>query len=155
MSYKLVHVTPTVTAASIYHTGDAVGGLLEFENVCTPYENSGVIVGAMVHDNDKESSNLFLSLLKQTFTPTADHDEFALSDADLHHCMAIIEFKNADYVDYKDNSVCHAGQEIGFTPMPFVLVKGGTSLFGQLYVSANVATYTAVNDLHVMLIIKE
>jgi len=155
MSYKIVHQTPTVTAASIYHTGDAVGGLLEFKNVVSPYENSGEIVAAMLHDNDGDNANLYLSLFDREFTPSADHAAFSVSDADLHHCMVVIEFKNADYIDYDTNSVCHPLFDVGFIPLPFALVEGGTSLFGQLHVSANVATYTATDDISVKLIIKD
>lgn len=154
MGIKKVHVTPVITAAAVYHVGDAVGGKLEFEDVCTPYANFGEIAAAMVHDNDGDNANLFLSLFTKDFTPSADHAAFSVSDADLANCIVVIEFTNADYIDYATNSVCHAQFHEGFQPVPYVLVEGGTSLFGQLHVSANVATYAATDDLQVMLLIK-
>ena len=152
MSHILVHATPVVTAAGVYHVGDAVGGKLEFENARTPYESGGYIIAAHVHDKDGDNANLFLVLFDRDFTPTDDHAEFAVSDADLANVIAGIEFANADYIDFKDNSVCQA--DLPNNELPFVLKSGETSLFGQLYVTANVATYAATDDLHVDLIIK-
>ena len=152
MSHIRVHATPVVTAAGVYHIGDAVGGKLEFENVRTPFENAGYIVAAHIHDHDGDNANLFLVLFDRDFTETPDHDEFVVSDADLPNFISAIEFDNAEYVDFKDNSVCQA--VLPNDQLPFVLVKGGTSLFGQLYVTANVATYAATDDLTVDLIVK-
>lgn len=154
MSTKVFTATPVISAAGIYASGDAVGGLIEFENVCSAFEASAKIVGAILIDNDKESVHLHLLLFNQTFTATADNSPMDVTDSDLANVIGVIHFQAADYVALNDNSVCfsvgHGDPQLN---VPIVLKDGGTSLFGQLVAEAT-PTYTAVNDLTVKLVIE-
>ena len=108
MSHKLVSVTPTIDTA-IYAAGDALGGLLEFEDVCTPYSTSTSILKAILKDNAKQNSLILLPLFNRTFTPTADQAAFAVSDADLKNLITVLQFEVADYASFDTNSVALLG----------------------------------------------
>ena len=148
MSLKVYEATPVISAGGIYAAGDAVGGLLTFEDVCSAFEPAAEIVGAVLIDRDAESDLLQLLLFDQTVTATADNSPLDLTDADLAHLIAIISFPAASYVDLADNSAC-------FVELATVvrLVDGGTDLFGLLRSGAT-PTYTAVGDLTVRLIVR-
>ena len=150
---KDVHVTPVVTVGA-YSALDAVGGKLEFEDVCTPYSNSGIIKQAHVSDKAKQLSLLYLVLFDQDFTATADNAPFAVSDADLLNVVAVITFGVANYASFDANAFATMGLVGIDVNMPFVLVEGGTSLFGQLYVVTSTPTYASTSDLSVGLIIE-
>ena len=147
---KVIEQTPTITAGA-YSALDAVGGLLEFEDACTPYSNSGKIAQAILLDDAKQAALLYLVLFDRTFTATADNAAFAVSDADLQNVIGVVEFAVADYVSINAN--CYA-EKLDFTELPFVLIEGGTSLFGQLFVKTSTPTYVATDDIVVKLIIK-
>ena len=148
MSKRIV-ATPTLSLGA-YADGDAIGGKLEFEDVRTPYENSGNILSLMIKDNDSEKADMVLVLFSQDFTATADNAEFDPSDADLLNCIGVMEID--DYIEFKDNSVAIYQED--HPHIHFELVEGGTSLFGQLVADASTPTYTAVNDLRVELVIE-
>ena len=150
---KDVHATPVVTVGA-YSALDAVGGKLEFEDVCTPYSNSGVIKQAHVSDKGKQNALLYLVLFDRDFTATADNAPFAVSDADLLNIVAVITFGVANYSSFNANSFASMGLVGIDVSVPFTLVEGGTSLFGQLYVVTSTPTYTATSDLSVGLVIE-
>ncbi len=151
--YKDIHQTPVITAGA-YSALDAVGGKLEFEDARTPHSNAGVIVQAHISDKGKQNALLYLVLFDQDFTPTADNDAFAVSDADLLNVVGVIEFAVANYASFNANSFCTMGFAGVAVELPFVLVEGGTSLFGQLFVKTSTPTYTSTTDLAVGLIIR-
>ena len=148
MSHTTVSQTPTITAGA-YSALDAVGGKLEFENVLTPYQNDGHIRRAMISDKAKQNALLYLVLFNQDFTATADNAAFAVSDADLLNVVAVIEFSVANYASFNANSWCTTGFAGVEMALPFTLVEGGTSLFGQLFVKTSTPTYTSTSDLTV------
>ena len=150
---KDIHVTPVVTVGA-YSALDAVGGKLEFEDACTPYSNSGSIKQAHVSDKNKQNALLYLVLFDQDFTATADNAPFAVSDADLLNVVGVITFGVANYSSFNANSFASMGLVGIDVNVPFVLVEGGTSLFGQLYVVTSTPTYASVSDLSVGLIIE-
>lgn len=154
MTYKLVSETPTITAGA-YSSLDAVGGKLEFENVCTPYSNSASIVRATVLDKGKQSALLYLVLFDRDFTETADNTAFTVTDADLANVLGVLEIGTADYIDLHDNSVGQLGFDNLCCCIPFELVEGGTSLFGQLMVKTSTPTYTSTSDLIIKLVIND
>ena len=147
---KVIKETPTITAGA-YSSLDAVGGLLEFEDARTSYNNAGTIIQAILIDDAKQLAILYLVLFDRTFTATADNAAFAVSDADLQNVIGVIEFATADYVSINAN--CYA-QKLAFKDLPFVLIEGGTSLFGQLFVKTSTPTYVATDDIAVKLIIE-
>jgi len=151
MTYKIVEQTPTITAGA-YSDLDAVGGLLEFEDVCTAYSNAFEIVRAIIRDNAKQDAKLYLILFSKTFTPTADNDAFAVSDADLANIVGALLI--VDYVSFNANSLGTVDEEHRRMSFPGLLVESGTSLFGQLMVETSTPTYAAVDDLSVELVIR-
>ena len=153
MSYKVLE-TPVITAGA-YSAGDAVGGKMEFKNVCTPYDNSGTIVQAHIKDKDQQNALLYLVLFDQDFTATADNAAFTVSDADLENIISVLQFSVANYVSFADNSVGLLDIVNYELSRPFVLRQGGTSLFGQLFVKTSTPTYVSTSDLTVGLFIKE
>ena len=153
MSHKDIHVTPTITAGA-YAALDAVGGKMEFEDACTPYSNSGHIVQAHISDKGKQNALLYLVLFDQDFTATADNAAFAVSDADLLNVVGVIEFAVASYASFNANSFATMGFQGVQVQLPFTLVEGGTSLFGQLFVKTSTPTYTSTTDLSVGLLIE-
>ena len=153
MSYKTVRATPTITAGA-YSAGDAVGGKMEFRDVCSPYKNTAAIVQAHIKDNAKQNAKLWLVLFDRDFTATADNAAFTISDADLLNVVMALEFAVADYVSFANNSIALMDPANYYILHPFELVEGGTSLFGQLFVETSTPTYVATNDLRVELLIK-
>ena len=145
---NVFEATPVISAAGIYASGDAVGGLLTFENVCSAFTPSALLMAAVLIDRDKESDLLSLLLFDQAVTPTADNSPLDPTDADLAHLIAIVPFPAASYVDLNDNSACYVATEI-----PVRLVDAGVNLYGLL-VSGATPTYTAVDDLTVRLIVR-
>lgn len=150
MTYKIVEQTPTITAGG-YSASDAVGGLLEFEDVCTAYSNSGEIVRIICRDNAKQSADTILVLFRETFTPTADNAGFALSDADLANVICAVRLDSAAV--FSANSLLTVSILYPPVSIPFVLVEGGTSLFGQLY-TKDTPTYVATDDLSIELTVR-
>jgi hypothetical protein len=137
-----ISVTPTISAASIYAAGDAVGGLLTFANAAR-FSGGGVIVSqAVIIDLDKEVSAMDLVLFDRTFTNSADNAVFDPTDADLANLVAVIPVTT--YASFNDNAV-------GYSQIVDIPVKpNGTSLFGQL-VTRTTPTYTATSDITVIL----
>ena len=151
--YKTARATPVITAGA-YSALDAVGGKMEFEDVCTPYNNTAAIVQAHIKDNAKQNALLYLVLFDRDFTDTADNAAFTISDADLLNVVMVLEFAVADYVDFATNSIALVDPAHYQLLHPFELIEGGTSLFGQLFVKTSTPTYVATNDLRVELLIK-
>jgi len=149
---KQVSQTPTITAGA-YSALDAVGGKLEFEDVCSPYSNTGRIIQAHLYDKGKQNALLYLVLFSEDFTATADNAAYAVSDADLDNVVAVITFPVANYSSFDANSFCSMGLVGIEVNVPFELVEGGTSLFGQLYVVTSTPTYTSTSDLTVSLVV--
>lgn len=135
-----ISVTPTISAASIYASGDAVGGLLTFANAARVSGGTVTITAALIIDKDQELAPLELVLFDRTFTNTADNGVFAPSDADLANYIGVV--KISDYANFSTNSV--AVRECRLTA-----TLNGTSLFGQLVVRGT-PTYTATSDIIVI-----
>jgi len=153
MGYIIVKDTPTIDTA-IYAAGDALGGLLEFVNVCSSFSASFCICGALLKDRHKLNQLIWLALFDREFTPTADQAEFVVSDADLANLVGVLRFEAADYASFKDNSVALLGFDALEVKLPGILVAGGTSLFGQLYLGAGMTpTYNEPDDISVELVI--
>jgi len=144
-------VTPTITAGA-YSSLDAVGGLMEFEDVCTPYSNTGHVTRVTISDKGKQNAKLYLVLFDQTFTATADNAAFDPSDSDLGNIVDVVLVNS--WVSFNDNSVGQPAFDQLDVDVPFELVEGGTSLFGQLMVDTSTPTYTSTSDLIVTLIVE-
>lgn len=148
MSIVSISVTPVCTLA-VYDAADAVGGMLTFANAASVYRGTGKVVRVALKDNSNQKANLRLWLYNQTFTAAADHAAFDPTDADNLNCLGCIDIPVANYMTATDNSV--ASVDCDF---PFVLVAGGTSLFGQLQAVAAAPDLVAVDDITVTLTIE-
>ncbi len=142
-----IAVTPTISAAGIYVSGDALGGLLTFANVVRAPGRGGVVTKIVVIDDDQELAPVDLVFFDQTFTAIADNAPFDPSDADMQNCIGFIDVAATDYADFTDNSVATKTSGLRM-PFDFQLVAAGTSLFAQMVVRAT-PTYTATDDLMV------
>ena len=147
---KTISVTPTITAASAYTTGDAVGGLLTFSDAALKGYGSGVVQTITIVDKDSEEDTLHLHLFNQTFTASTDHDVFSPSDADLENYIGRAVVRGGSFLTFEDNS---AGSTFN-VGLYFNLVAGGTDLFGQLVV-AGTPTYTGTSDLIVKITVEQ
>jgi len=153
MTLKIVTATPTITAGA-YSAGDAVGGLLEFEGVASPYDRGAIIVAATLIDKAAQKALMRLILFDRTFTPTADNAPFDPTDADLANVLKYLTFAATDYISFNDNSMAQRLGDLGDAVLAsVVLAEGGTSLFGQL-VTGGTPTYASTSDLIVKLTIE-
>jgi hypothetical protein len=138
----LVTQTPTITAGA-YASGDTVGGLLTFANAAITA--SCTLVGAVLVDkNAAVKAFLELQLFRTTFTPAADNDAHAITDAEALTYVGSVNFVN--YTGSANNAFC----SVPAPGIPIVL-STGTSVFGIL-VARDTPTYTGTADLTVVLI---
>ena len=145
-------LTPVVSAASAYTAGDAVGGLLTFEDALDGNKKTGVVLSVTIQDNDSEDAALELVLFSQPFTATADNAAFDPTDADLANCLGKITITAGDYTAFSDNSIATArnvGLVVNSTDVKDAQ-KGNGNLYGQL-ITSGTPTYTAITDISVTL----
>ena len=136
-----IALTPTITAGA-YTAGDALGGLLTFGGAAAVAAGRGTITKVVIVDDDNELQPIDLVLFNQTFTPTADNDPFAPSEADLENCIGHISIAATDYASFSANAVA-TKRNVGFD-----YTVNGTSLFGQMVIR-DVGGYAATDDLTV------
>ncbi len=142
-----ISVTPVISAAVLYTTGDAVGGLLTFANAADVFHGTGTIKAVNVIDKDSEEDALELHLFNRSVTVADNNAAVAYSDADLAFYVGRVDIGTGDYTTFAANSAAHVVADI-----PFNLAALGTGLFGQLVVRGG-PTYTAVNDIIVQLVV--
>ena len=153
MTIKVVTATPVIVPAA-YASGDAIGGLLTFSNVVSPFEPSFRIADAILSDASKQSAYVRLMCFDRAFTPTADNAPFDPTDADLLYCIGWVGWAAADYAALSDNSVAQKGGDLGAIFGKWMrLVDGGTDLYAQL-VSYGTPTYVAATDVTIKLLIE-
>ena len=153
MTLKIVTASPVFTPAA-YASGDAIGGLLTFSNVVSPFEPSFRICDAILIDAAKQSAYLRMVCFDRAFTPTADNAPFDPTDADLQYCIGWVAWAAADYAALSDSSVAQKGGDLGALFGKWMrLVDGGTDLYAQL-VSYGTPTYVAATDLTIKLLIE-
>lgn len=137
-----ISVTPTITAGA-YAAGDAVGGLLTFANAASVYKGDGRVTKVVISDKGAQKAALDLYLFDRTFTETADNAAWDPTDADILNQIGVIHILAAEYGQGADNAVSSTDCDLDF-----VLVSGGTSLFGQL-VAVGTPTYASTSDIQV------
>lgn len=130
-------VIPGITAASAYAVGDAFGDAFSV-NVPVNCTISNVVF----HDYDDEGIRKDLVIFSRPFTPTADHDAFAPSDADLVSCLGVIS------IDLFFN---FANNQIGMTQNPISFIAPGGVIWCQMVTQGldNIAA-TAIPDIIVV-----
>lgn len=136
--------SPLVITAGAYSAADAVGQKLQFSGVCNAEGGSGFIFGITIIDKAQIKAALTLFLFDRDFTAVADNAAFAISDADLEHCVAVIPSGT-----YKDVAATGSVYTAALA-VPIAFEAHSRSLYGQLLATAT-PTYAAVNDLIVKL----
>ncbi len=107
---------PGIAAASAYTVDDAFGIRFELD-----VPKRGVISTALFIDKDNEGLNKDVLVSAHDFTQTADHDVFAISDADLAQAAGYIEFDN--WKAYNANQISIA------TPALYYVAPAGKLFF--------------------------
>ena len=107
---------PGIATASAYTVADAFGIRFELQ-----VPERGVISTALFIDLDNEGLNKDVLVSAHDFTQTADHDAFAISDADLAEAVGYIEFDN--WKAYNANQISIA------TPALYYVAPAGKLFF--------------------------
>jgi hypothetical protein len=148
-----VTVTPTLTVAGLYASGDYVGTsatAMDFTPMARAAEGSGLVMGAMLVDDSAQTVPCELWLFHTTPAGLpADNAAFTITDADALTCIGVIEFNT--YYASALNSVSEGDIRNG--QAPFACDAGDQSIFGVL-VSRGAPTY-ADGELHVTLLIAQ
>jgi len=136
----IITQTPTVTAGA-YSANDAVGGLLTFTNAARASGSGGIIKSVVIVDDAGQDAELELWLFDTTITAISDNAPWALTEAELHTCIAVISTTEGTWRASGTPSVCDIEVSRGYTCT-------GTNLFGQL-VTRGTPTYVATDDVTV------
>ena len=136
----IITQTPTVTAGA-YSANDAVGGLLTFTNAARVSGGGGVIKSVVFIDDAGQDVALELWLFDTTITAIADNAAWALTEAQLHTCVAVISTTDGTWRASGTPSVCDVDVSRGYTCT-------GTNLFGQI-VTRGTPTFAATDDVTV------
>jgi hypothetical protein len=136
-----VQVTPAVTAASAYVTGNVVGGLLTFANVVQATVLSGVLESVTLAIKSTQTATfklyLFRSAPSATFT---DKTSPAINAADASLLLDVITLSGGDS-GLGANATLYVADNIGKS-----LVLAGTALYGVLVVTGT-PTFTTTTDV--------
>lgn len=138
---------PPIITAGAYSALDAVGDKIVFKNVAAN-RNDAVLFKVTFIDNAQVKAALKLFLFDRDFTAVADNAAFAISDADMLNCIAIIP--TGTYIDVAATSSIY---EYSFS-VPLQFRPAGTHIYGQLRCDAT-PTYTATDGLEVKLSLVE
>jgi len=132
MAIEFVSASPTISAAAIYASGDAVGGLITVGKPSQPVLQSIVLV-----DDDKENATTDLILFRRSVTVAADNAAFTLQNTDDDAVIGYVTFDT--YKDFGSHSVAQVTNLA-------LLIPAGDSLYGQL-VTRGTPTYTNTDDI--------
>jgi hypothetical protein len=149
---RTILVTPTLTVAATYASGDFVGTsatALIFTNAARFAGGAGTIIGATLIDYALQSVAAELWLFSAIVTPPNDSAAWTITDAHSKLCIGVIPFST--YYATAANSI-----STGTIPngnIGFILPPGATSLYGAL-VTRGAPSY-ADGDLTIRLLITE
>ena len=132
--------TPTVTAGA-YSANDVVGGLLTFAGAARITGGGGIIKSVVIIDDGGQDAETELWLFDTTITAIADNGAWALTEAQLHTCVAVISTTEGAWRASGTPSVCDIECSRAYTCT-------GTALYGQL-VTRGTPTEVATDDITV------
>lgn len=151
MAYaRAVSYTP-VTDTSAYAAGDMIGtGASALTLFGSEQRKSGLVVGCLVHDYDKQNASLDILLLSanptsSTFTNNA---VLALHDNDFANVIGIIKVYSSDYVSLSAQGIA---QTTGTLAYP---VASGATVYAVTRCGGT-PTYTAADSLTITLVLCE
>lgn len=142
---KFVQVTPTVDT-SAYASGDTVGSLMTFTNICEPLTKKGQLLGVKVFDKAATAADIDLVLFNSspsglgTFTDNAAFDP---DDALLLNIAAYVAITT--HKSFNDNGISYAADIVRS-----VKCNSSATLYGYLVARA-ARTQASVSDLTVQL----
>ncbi len=146
---RVITLTPVITTDA-YTAGDALGGLLKFENVLFNPKRTGVALSLTIIDKASQDAETELVLFSETFTATADNAAFAPSDADLLNCLGTISVGAGNYATFSANSAgTKPNAGLGLHSTEDYRENEASSIYGQL-VTRGTPTY-AVGDIQIKL----
>ena len=137
---NVISANPTVSAASAYTAGDAVGGKLTFEGC----PETGLIHHLIIVDDDKENAEMDLFLFNADFTAVSDNAAFSVAAADMDNLITVI-----NVATYRDGSSCGVAVKENLS-IPFELGNSTGRMYGQL-VTRGTPTYTNTTDIQLRL----
>ena len=135
---------PTITAGA-YADGDAVGGLLEFEDAALNDGGGGIVKNMLIIDDAGQDATLELWLFNQEFTPIVDNAAWAPSELDLENWIGTLTTAELGWNAAGTPSTITIDTDLGYNLL-------GTSLFGQL-VTRDIITPTATDDITVKIVL--
>lgn len=150
----VIDAVPIITAG-IYAINDAVGGRLQLPRATRGAGHTAVIESVRLVDRARQNFALDLVLFDQPFTGIDDNAVFAPSDADLDHCVGVINIPAAAYFNFSTNAVAvlpltDANWGQGFP----IWTAESDVLYGQLVVRGGPPTYVALDDLRLRLMLR-
>lgn len=141
---KVYSVTPTVTAGA-YSPNDALGGVMEFENVVDTGGESGVIISISVRNLATTAPQLDVVFFSSEPTGVADNAAYDMPDADLAMAIGWIKVATTDWTAFSDSELATV-DNVG---LAFTLDSGVTSLYAQM-VDRTGTTLTSTSDITVL-----
>lgn len=135
-------IIPGIVSGAAYASGDAMGAPFEVDMGST----SGLILGVLVSDLDKEQLAFDVVLFEQMIAGVADNAAFDLSDGERFAYAGHISVVAGDYAAFNDN----AAAAVRITPQGYVCPTG--RMVCQL-VTRGVPNYTGASDLAIRLIL--
>jgi formylmethanofuran dehydrogenase subunit A len=137
-----VSVTPVLTVAAAYASGDYVGTTsvpMTFAAVVEKNGRSGYVVGCTIVDDAAQSMDGELWLFDTTFTPPADSAAWTVSDAELKTCIGVIPFTT-----YYDSAVNSVAVGVLANPLAFRCGDSVDDIYGA-YVIRDAPTYASLD----------
>lgn len=141
---RVLKATPACSGS--YSAGDAVGGIIDF-GYGQERKYFEIDYITVVDKSVQSGAQLFLTLFRRSFTPTADNAEFDPSDSDLENALLCVEIPSTDYKLFKDNCMAVTSVDKGF------VLSSGTALYGQL-MTESTPTWTP-DDMDIYIVVKE
>ena len=140
---SVVTVTPTLTAATIYHVDDAVGGKQTIASAVPATAGSAVLQAITVRDKSNQKAPLSIILFNAdpSAATITNHAAFVYS-TDISKQITVIDVATNDYTTI--NGIATA--KLRNLAIPVTAV-GSASLFAAVVTLVSPGTYAAVSDL--------
>lgn len=150
-----LQITPVISNAVAYATGDALGPIQTVANAVRVSGGSGKLLAITVLDKTQaQRAAIDFQFFDRTVTTVADNAVYSgTSDADAVFCLGVIPVATGDYnTAWAGTPANNVATKVLATPLPFTL--NGTSLFFQAIVRGT-PTYTSTSDIVISLLIQQ
>ena len=144
--HKTSLVIPTISDASAgYVTGDALGGLMTFDNAANIDGGGGFVTGInLLMKNPSDTTILDILIFNEVITGGSDATTLNISDADIEKLAGYVSIIASDYL------AALAANRPGFKEIsiPYKCANNSRDLFAQMVIRET-ATFGAVSDIAV------